>query len=68
MSSIDEKWIMTTAAAAQGVRVEPAQAEEFARNIRTLLDALDAISGHLRFSDEPSAFVPVLARHKQREA
>ena len=68
MSSIDEKWIITTAAAAQGVRVEPAQAEEFARNIRTLLDALDAISGHLRFNDEPSGFVPVLARHKQREA
>ncbi len=68
MSSIDGKWIMTTAAAAQGVRVEPAQADEFARNIRTLLDALDAISGHLHFSDEPSAFVPVLARHKQREA
>ena len=68
MSSIDEKWIMTTAAAAQGVRVEPAQAEEFARNIRTLLDALDAISGHPRFSDEPGAFVRVLARHKQPDA
>ena len=65
MSKFDPDWMRTMAGAMQGIPDPARPGDEFARQVREMLETVDALAGQLSYDDEPSGFARALARHKE---